>query len=101
MAPCQGCHLKQELLQRAAIAPGAGVGLHRAGRLASRWRLQTRVLVACKVGTAHSLAALTSCVHDYCSCWLSGVDVAIVAAVAVVAAVAAVAIAAAGLVASS
>ena len=52
--------------------------------------MQAQVLVACKVGAAHSLAVLTSCIHGHCSC--CGVAVAVVAAVA---------IAAAGLVASS
>ena len=54
--------------------------------------MQAQVLVACKVGAAHSLLVFISYVHSHCNC--CGV------AVVVVAAVAAVAIAAAGLVAS-
>ena len=46
--------------QRAAAAPSVGVGLCCARRVASRWRMQAWVLVVCKVGAAHSLAALTS-----------------------------------------
>ena len=49
--------------------------------------MQAQVLVACKVGVAHSLAALISCIHGYCGCWLSDVAVAVVAAVAIAAAV--------------
>ena len=46
--------------QHAAIAPSVGVGLRRTRRVAGRWRMQAQVLVVCKVGAAHSLAALTS-----------------------------------------
>ena len=55
--------------------------------------MHAQVLVACKVGAAHSLAGLTSYVCGYCIC--CGV------AVAGVAAVATAAVAAAGLVVSS
>ena len=47
-------------VQCAAVTPGAGVGLHRAKRVASRLRVQAQVLAACKVGAAHSLVALAS-----------------------------------------
>ena len=39
---------------------GAAVVLRHARRVASRWRMQAQVLATCKVGAAHSLAALTS-----------------------------------------
>ena len=54
--------------------------MHHARRVASRWQMQAQVLVACKFGAAHSLVALTSCVHGDCSC--CSVAVAAVAAVA-------------------
>ena len=48
--------------------------------------MQAQVLVACKVVAAHSLKALTSFVHGYYNCQLSGVAVAVVAAIAIAAA---------------
>ena len=44
--------VKWDLVQHAAIAPGAGVGLLHPRRVASRWRMQAQVLAACKVGAA-------------------------------------------------
>ena len=79
----------------AAIAPGAGVGLHHARRATSRLKVQAQQLAACKVGVTHSLAALASmrafmastdasASASACSCQVSSVVVAIVAAVAAV-----------------
>ena len=46
--------------QHTTITPGAGVGLHHTRRVAARLRVQAQVLAVCKVGAAHSLAALAS-----------------------------------------
>ena len=89
--------------QRTAIAPGAGVGLRCTGRVDARLRMQAQVLLAYKVGAAHSLAALASVLAfmastdssasssartstSICSCLVSYVGAAAVAAIAAVAA---------------
>ena len=84
------------------IAPGVGVGLRSTRRAAARLSMQAQVLVACKVGAAHSLAALarvlvfmastdtnayasTRTSASSCSCLVRFVGANVVAAVAIAA----------------
>ena len=69
--------LKWEMPSAPPSHLGVGVGLCHARRVASRWRMQVRVLVACKVGAAHSwryspvslwLLQLLQCGCCHCCC---------------------------------